>query len=83
MSPWMAASAVLALSLLPCALVVFRGGAFDRLVALEMSSVVLTLLLATLAEGMGRGPFIDLAVALSVLALGGALVFVRTMERWL
>ena len=83
MSPWTAASAVLVLALLPCAAMVFRGTAFDRLVGLEMATVVLTLALMAVAEATGRGAFVDLAIALALLSLGGGLVFVRTMERWL
>jgi multisubunit Na+/H+ antiporter MnhF subunit len=82
-SPWLAASAIFALALVPCAVAVFRGDVFDRLAALEMATVVVTLALMTLAEGMQRGPFLDLAVALSLLALAGSLVFVRALERWL
>lgn len=68
---------------MPCAIATFRGRLFDRLVRLEMTSVVLTLALVTLCEALHRTPFMDLAIALSLLALGGALVFVRTFERWL
>lgn len=83
MSPWMLASAVLVAALVPCSVAAFRGRVFDRLVGLEMAGVVLTLVLLTLCEATHRTPFVDLALALSVLALGGALVFVRVLERWL
>ena len=83
MSPWTFAAFVLVLALLPCGRMVFHGGAFDRLVGLEFAAVTLTLALLVLSEAFGRGAFVDLAVALALLALGGALVFVRTMERWL
>jgi len=79
----MLASAVLLGSLVPCGVVCLRGGAVDRLVGLEMTGVVTTLLLLTLCEAMHRTPFVDLAVAMALLALGGSLVFVRTFERWL
>lgn len=79
----MLCSAVLVASLVPCAIATLRGRLFDRLVGLEMTSVVLALALVTLCEALHRTPFIDLAIALSLLALGGALVFVRTFERWL
>jgi multisubunit Na+/H+ antiporter MnhF subunit len=82
-SPWIAASAVFVLALIPCAVAVLRGAVFDRLAALEMATVVLTLTLMTTAEGLHRGPFLDLAVALALLALAGSLVFVRALERWL
>lgn len=82
-SPWVLCSTVLVIALVPCARMVFHGTAFDRLVGLEMATVVMSLAMLTLAEAFGRGAFVDLAVALSLLSFGGGLVFVRTMERWL
>ncbi len=83
MSPWVLAGAVLVVALVPCAAMVFRATAFDRLVGLEMTTIVLSLALVVLAEAFHRGAFVDLALALSLLALGGTLAFVLTMERWL
>ncbi len=83
MTSWMLCSAALVVSLVPCFIACFRGSAFDRLVALEMTAVVLALALLTTCEALHRTPFVDLALALSLLALGGSLVFVRTFERWL
>lgn len=83
MTPWMLCSAFFVASLVPCAIATFRGSLFDRLVGLEMTAVVLTLALLTLCEAIHRTPFLDLAIALSLLALGGSLVFVRSFERWL
>jgi multisubunit Na+/H+ antiporter MnhF subunit len=83
MTPWMLCSAVLVASLAPCGIAVFRGDPFDRLAALQMAEIVLTLTILTLCEAVHRTAFVDLAVALSLLALGGSLVFVRLFERWL
>jgi multicomponent Na+:H+ antiporter subunit F len=80
---WIAAASGLSISLIPCAVVAFRGGVVDRLVAFEMASVCLSLVLLLLAEGYARTIFFDLAVALSLLSFGGGLVFARFLERWL
>ena len=41
------------------------------------------LILILLAQGMNRPSLYDLALALSLLAFGGGLVFARFLERWL
>ncbi|HEX9107360.1 MAG TPA: monovalent cation/H+ antiporter complex subunit F [Longimicrobiales bacterium] len=83
MNAWLVGAAVLMLALLPCAWVCLRGRPMDRLVGLEMTGVVLTLLLLLLAEGFHRIPFFDLALALGILQFGAGLVFTRFLERWL
>lgn len=55
----------------------------NRLVALEAGSTMAAILLMLLAEGFGRIPFFDIALALAFLAFGGGLVFARFLERWL
>lgn len=83
MNAWLLAAAVLLFALIPCGIVTFRGKAIQRLIGLEMTGVISTLVLLMLAEGMKNLNFYDLAVASSLLAFGGALVFVRFLERWL
>lgn len=83
MNAWLLAATALLFTLLPCGIVCFRGRAIDRLVGLEMTGVIVSLELLLLAEGMKNANFFDLAVAASLLAFGGGLVFVRFMERWL
>jgi multisubunit Na+/H+ antiporter MnhF subunit len=51
------------------------------LVALEIAGVLVCTILMLLSEGFHRQPFIDLAVVLAPMALVGALVFARVMER--
>ncbi len=41
------------------------------------------MILALLAEGFGRSGLFEFPVLLAVLLFGGALVFVRALERWL
>lgn len=83
MNIWLLGSSVLIFALVPCGVAAFRGDAMERLVGLEMGSMIATLLLAMLAEGTHRINFYDLALALALLSFGGGLVFTRFLERWL
>ncbi len=55
----------------------------EAVVALELVSSVIVLVLVLLAEGFGRSGELQLAVLMAALLLGSGLVFVRTLERWL
>jgi multisubunit Na+/H+ antiporter MnhF subunit len=83
MNVWTIAAAALLLTLVPCGIAVFRGSSVERLVGLEMAGIVESMLLILLAEAFGRSNFYDLALAMSLLAFGGGLVFARFLERWL
>ncbi|MFY0576151.1 monovalent cation/H+ antiporter complex subunit F [Cystobacter fuscus] len=83
MNAWLVSAAVLLVALVPCAITCLRGKPTDRLVGLEMGSIILTLELILLAQGFHRVPFYDLAVAMALLSFGGGLVFARFLERWL
>jgi len=83
MNPWMAAAYAVGLCLVPCADLCLRGTAERRLVGVELSGVLVTILLVLLTLGFHRLPFIDLALTLAILYLGATLVFVRFMERHL
>jgi multisubunit Na+/H+ antiporter MnhF subunit len=83
MNAWLLAATILLFGLIPCGIVAFRGTAMDRLVGLEMAGIVESLLLILLAQGMNNPNFYDLALAMSLLAFGGGMVFVRFLERWL
>lgn len=83
MNLWMIAAAVLLLGFIPCGIVCLRGGSMDRLIGLEMSSVVTALVLLLLAEGYERQIYFDVPLTAILLSLGGTLVFARFLERWL
>lgn len=83
MNAWLLSAAALLFSLIPCGIVVFRGKAIERLIGLEMTGVIASLVLLLLAEGIKNPNFYDLALAASLLAFGGSMVFVRFLERWL
>lgn len=83
MNIWLIATGALLLALLPCAFVVFRAAPLDRLIALELAGTITTLLVATLAQGLGRPSVFDLALALALLSVPGTLVYAYFLERWL
>jgi multicomponent Na+:H+ antiporter subunit F len=83
MNLWLWNATVLLAALAPCGIVCFRGTVEDRVVGLEMTGVVVVLELMLLAQGFHRVPFYDLPLTLAVLSLGGGLVFVRFLQRWL
>jgi multisubunit Na+/H+ antiporter MnhF subunit len=83
MNLWILAGAGISLSLLPCAAMCLRGSPERRLVGLEMSGLLLTLILVVLCIGFGRQPFIDIALAMAILSYGGGLVFARFLEKHL
>lgn len=83
MSIWFIASGVLLLALLPCTVVAFRAAVMDRLIALELAGTIATLLIVTLAQGLGRPSIFDVALALALLSIPGTLLYAYFLERWL
>jgi multisubunit Na+/H+ antiporter MnhF subunit len=80
---WLIAATILAPGLLGCGIVSARARTVDRLVALELAGVLMTLLVVLLAEGYGRPSLYDLALALALLSFPSTLVFAHFLERWL
>lgn len=84
MSVWWLAPALLYLAgLCLCALTVARGGAMARLVAFQLAASACACLIAVLALALDEPPFWDIAIALALLNIIGALTFARFLERWL
>ena len=83
MNEWLAAAFAVGLCLIPCADLSLRGKVERRLVGLELSGIVITILLVLLTVGFHRMPFIDLPLALAIMSLGAGLVFARFLERHL
>lgn len=83
MNAWLAAAYAVGLCLVPCADLCLRGTVERRLVGLEMSGILVTIILVLLTIGFHRLPFIDLALTLAILYLGATLVFVRFLEKHL
>lgn len=83
MNLWLVAAFAVGLCLIPCADLCLRGTVERRLVGLELSSILVTVVLVLLTVGFNRLPFMDLPLSLAIMALGGCLVFVRFLEKHL
>jgi multisubunit Na+/H+ antiporter MnhF subunit len=83
MNVWLIASIAVSVTLIPCADMSLRGNPERRLVGLEMTSIIVTILLVMLTIGFGRLPFIDLPLALAIMSFGGGLVFARFLGKHL
>ena len=84
MNVWLVAATVLLAGLVPCGWVLLRGRIEDALVAVELVSTLVTIVLLLLAEGFHRSIYFELALVLAAMSFVGALVFVRFMgDRWL
>jgi multisubunit Na+/H+ antiporter MnhF subunit len=81
---WLIAATTLLGGLLPCGWVLLRGRASEALVALELASTIVTVVLLLLAEGFHRSSYFTLPLALAALGFVGSLVLVRFLgDRWL
>ena len=84
MNLWLVAATVLLLGLLPCGWVLLRAQLLDAVVALELGSTVVTVVLVLLAEGFHRSSYFTLPLVLAALTFVGTLVFIRFLgNRWL
>jgi multisubunit Na+/H+ antiporter MnhF subunit len=78
---WLVSAAALVAMLVPLAAVAAFGTPDDGLVALELASVLVTVALLLMAEGLGRQILGDLAVVLAVGAFAGSLAYAVLLER--
>ena len=81
MSIWMAASIALSCGLGLCLAACLRSDTPAALAALNVAGLVAVVELLTLTVAFDRQPFVDLAVILAPLAMGGTLAAVRFLER--
>ncbi len=79
---WFAAAAALLVGAGVCLTGSLRGDAGDRLVALELAGIFVTLALLTLAQAYGRGLYVDVAMLVALVSFPSGLVFTRFPERW-
>jgi len=77
------AAIAMLLGVIPCGVVVCRGTVMEALVAYELISAIVVMVLILLAEGFRRSGEFELPMLLAVLLFGSGLVFVRFLERWL
>jgi multisubunit Na+/H+ antiporter MnhF subunit len=82
-SAFIAAAAAMLMGIFPCVVVMVCEEVMAAVVAYELASSILVLVLVCLSQGFGRSGEFELAVLLAVLMFGSGLVFVRRMERWL
>jgi multisubunit Na+/H+ antiporter MnhF subunit len=78
----LAAIALLA-GIIPCGIVLCRGTLMEAVVAYQAISSIILIVLALLAQAFQRPSEFEFPVLLAVLMLGGGLVFVHALERWL
>ena len=81
MSVWLVAATVLLAALVLPLSVLVRAPRVDALVALELVSVVVTLVLLLLSEGYHRSVYTTVPLVLAAISLVSGFVFARFMER--
>jgi multisubunit Na+/H+ antiporter MnhF subunit len=81
MNQWLLAALILVVALGVCTAAALAFDLVTAVIALEVGGVVAVTTLLVLAEAMHRQSFVDLALVTAVLALPGALIFVRLLER--
>jgi multisubunit Na+/H+ antiporter MnhF subunit len=82
-NPLLVAAAAMLLAAVPCGIVLVRGKIMAALVAYEVISAVVVMVLVLVGQGFGRSGEFELPVLLALLLFGSGLVFVRSLERWL
>jgi multicomponent Na+:H+ antiporter subunit F len=65
----------------PCLLAVCRGSEGERLIAVQMLSVVAVVVLVVVAVGQDRPSYLDVPLVLALVSLAGTLVFARFFGR--
>jgi multisubunit Na+/H+ antiporter MnhF subunit len=81
---WLVGATVLLVGVVPCGWVLLRGRLTEALVALELASTLVTVVLVLLAEGFHRSSYFVLPLVLAALSFVGSLVFIRFLgDRWL
>ena len=81
MSIWLAASIAMLAGLVPAVAACGRRDAAAALAGLNVAGGATVLILVTLSVAFSRQPFVDLAVVLAPLMIGGSLAFARYLER--
>ena len=83
MNAFVIAAIAMLVAVIPCGIVMLRGKIMEAVVAYEAIGSVVIMVLVLLAQGFRRSGEFELPVLLAMLILGGGLVFVRFLERWL
>lgn len=83
MVPFLLAAVAMLVALIPIGWVVWRGTIMEAIVAYEAATSIIVMVLILLPEGFQRSSLFEFPVLMAVLMLGGGLVFVHALERWL
>ena len=84
MNVWLIGATALLAGLVPCGWVLLRGSLSEALVALELASTLVTVVLLLLAEGFHRSSYFTLPLVLAALSFVGTLAYLRFLgDRWL
>ena len=81
MNLWLNASIGVSLALFPCAFMCFSASLERRLVGIQMTSLLLTIIFVTFALAFRALTLLDIAIALALVAYGGGLFYARSMEK--
>lgn len=81
MNVWLVAATVLLVALVPPFWLLARAPRIDALVALELASTLVTLVLLLLSEGFHRSIYTTVPLVLAGVSLVSGLTFARFMER--
>ena len=77
------AAVAMLVAMIPIGIVVWRGPTMEAVAAYQAVSSILVMTLILLPEGFQRSGLFEFPVPAPLLLLGGGLVFVHALERWL
>ncbi len=83
MNAWLVATILLLPPLLVPVYVASRGNAGNRLVAVQVASTLVALIIALLTFAFDQSSFIDVALCVTMLAVPGTYLYTVFLERWL
>lgn len=83
MSAFVTAAVGMLLCMVPIGVAAARGSAMEAVVAYEGASSILVMVLILLPQAFIRTGLFEFPVLMAVLLLGGGLVFLRIVERYL
>lgn len=83
MAGFLVASIAMLVALVPLGAAMWRDGPMEAVVAYEAASSVVVMVFLLLPQAFDRTGLFEFPVLLAVLLLGGGLVYVRALERWL
>lgn len=81
MNVWLTSALALLVAMLPLGIAALRRPAIEGLPSLQVAGVNTALILVLLSIGLGRQPFVQLALVGGVLAFAGTLAFAAVLER--